>query len=121
MVMPASFDRADVISHENKLPRFFKRKLRLAAHRGSKDDLLKTLAEIFTVSASIARECRYNAEEIHEYTVKSSDAQIRRFPSLAERPGGMPNPVWRYAESYAHYKTDRKDKKEIEKIKKAKV
>lgn len=116
MVIPSSFLRADIVSEEKQLPHFFKNKLRLAAYRGTNDELLKTYAEIFAVSVLIARNCRYNTEEIHEYTVRDPDAQIRRFPFLAERAGHMPNPVWRYAESYAHYKNHHKEKNEIEKI-----
>lgn len=116
MVMPTSFVRADAISSESQLPHFFKNKLRLAAYRGTKDEPLKTLAEIFTTSVLIARDCRYNAEEIHEYTVKGPEAQVQRFPFLRDRFGNMPNPVWRYAESYAHYKNHHKEKNEIKKI-----
>lgn len=117
MVAPASFARADVISKEYQLPRFFKNKLRLDANHGSKDEILKVMAEIFAASALIAKNCRYNPEEIHEYSEKGSDAQISRFPFLSGRSGQMPNPVWSYAESYAHYKKHRKESHEIKKIK----
>lgn len=116
MVAPTSFERADLISGERKLPHFFKNKLRLDAHHGTKDDVLKMMAEIFAASVLIAKNCRYNPEEIHEYSEKGSEAQIARFPFLSERTGQMPNPVWRYAESYAHYKMHRKESDEIKKI-----
>jgi len=93
MVAPASFARADVISNERKLPHFFKNKLRLNAHRGSKDEVLRMMAAIFAALALIAKNCRYNAEEIHEYSEKVSEVQVYRFAFLAGRSGQMPNPV----------------------------